>query len=181
MPSALVTLNLPVKGDCVDWLAQHPNAEAEDVWALARIAPPVPRERATLASSASVSDDAPRVVLLRGSDVEPLPVDWLWPGWIAAGKLHLIGGAPGTGKTTLAAGLAAIVTRGGQWPDGSRARVGSVVIWSGEDDNADTLIPRLLAAGADMDRVHIVDQVIDRKIAYAFDPARDMDTLRDAL
>lgn len=177
----LKPLRLPVKGDCVDWLAQHPNAEAEDVWALARIAPPVPRERAKLASSASASDEAPRVILLRGSDVEPLPVDWLWPGWIAAGKLHLIGGAPGTGKTTLAAGLAAIVTRGGQWPDGSRARIGSVVIWSGEDDNADTLIPRLCAAGADMDRVHIVDQVIERKTAYPFDPARDMDTLRDAL
>lgn len=177
-------LRLPVKGDCVDWLAQHPNAEAEDVWALARIAPPVPRERVSPASSATVSssiNDGPRVILRRGSDVEPVPVDWLWPGWLAAGKLHLIGGVPGTGKTTLAAGLAAIVTCGGRWPDGSHARIGSVVIWSGEDGNKDTLNPRLRAAGADMDRVHIVERVIDRGESYPFDPARDMELLRNAL
>ena len=150
--------------------------------------PPQPREgaserhpRASAALASPASDDGPRVILRRGSDVEPVAVDWLWPGWLAAGKLHLIGGAPGTGKTTLAAGLAAIVTRGGRWPDGSRARVGSVVIWSGEDDNADTLNPRLRAAGADMQRVHVIERVIDRGEAYPFDPARDMDVLREAL
>ena len=183
----VAALNLPAKGDCVDWLAQHPNADADAVWALARMSP-TPREnapergpRAPAASASPPSDDGPRVILRRGSDVQPVAVDWLWPGWLAAGKLHLIGGAPGTGKTTLAAGLAAIVTRGGRWPDGSRARAGSVVIWSGEDDNADTLNPRLRAAGADMQRVHVIERVIDRGEAYPFDPARDMDVLREAL
>jgi hypothetical protein len=186
----VAALGLPVKGDCVDWLTMHPDADAETVWALPRMAPSEPPsrapppERSTLAPVVAAPrpiDDGPRVILRRGSDVEPEPVDWLWPGWLAAGKLHLIGGVPGTGKTTMAAGLAAIVTCGSRWPDGSRARIGSVVIWSGEDGNKDVLNPRLRAAGADMDRVHIVERVMDRGESYPFDPARDMDLLRNAL
>jgi len=165
----VAALALPDKGDAVDWLAMHPDATAADVLALPRLAPAEP------------VDATPRVILTRGSDVQPEAVDWLWDGWLAAGKLHLIGGAPGTGKTTLAASLAAIITCGGRWPDGTRAELGSVVFWSGEDDNRDTLNPRLRAAGADMARVFTVDGVRDGGDCYPFDPARDMDALRLAL
>jgi putative DNA primase/helicase len=168
----LVPLALPDKGDCVDWLALNTHATAGDVLALARVPPPEPPPP---------PNNAPRVILRRGCDVEPVPIDWLWPGWLAAGKLHLIGGAPGTGKTTVAVALAATVSSGGRWPDGSRARAGSVVIWSGEDDNADTLNPRLRAAGADLQRVHTVGGVIDQGESYPFDPSRDMAALRDAI
>lgn len=170
----LVPLALPDKGDCIDWLALNTHATAGDVLALARISPPEP-------PPPPPPDTAPRVILRRGCDVEPVPIDWLWSGWLAAGKLHLIGGAPGTGKTTVAVALAATVTSGGQWPDGSHARAGSVVIWSGEDDNADTLNPRLRAAGADLQRVHTVGGVIDQGESYPFDPSRDMAALRDAI
>lgn len=165
-------LALRDKGDCVDWLAMNPNATAGDVLALARVPPPEPPPP---------PNNAPRVILRRGCDVQPVPIDWLWSGWLAAGKLHLIGGAPGTGKTTVAVALAATVSSGGRWPDGSRARAGSVVIWSGEDDNADTLNPRLRAAGADLQRVHTVGGVIDQGESYPFDPSRDMAALRDAI
>ncbi len=168
----LAPLALPDKGDCVDWLATNPNATAGDVLALARVPPPDPPPP---------PNNAPRVILRRGCDVEPVPIDWLWSGWLAAGKLHLIGGAPGTGKTTVAVALAATVSSGGRWPDGSRARPGSVVIWSGEDDDADTLNPRLRAAGADLQRVHTVGGVIDQGESYPFDPSRDMAALRDAI
>jgi crossover junction endodeoxyribonuclease RuvC len=66
-------------------------------------------------------------------------------GWLAKGKLQLLAGQPGTGKTTLALALAAITSIGGVWPDGSRPAPGNVVIWSGEDDPRDTLVPRLIA------------------------------------
>lgn len=165
-------LHLPDKGDAVDWIKANPAATAAEVQAL-RL------ERQS--SFQAAPDDSPRIILRRGCDVEPVPVDWLWPGWLAAGKLHLVGGAPGTGKTTIATALAATVTIGGRWPDGSRAAPGDVVVWSGEDDNADTLNPRLRAAGADMERVHVVGGVVERGEAYPFDPARDMDALRDAL
>lgn len=167
----VTSLNLPDKGDCVDWLREHPDATAADLAAL-----PVSK-----VEGSSQADGGPRVILRRGSDVQPVAVDWLWSGWLAAGKLHLIGGAPGTGKTTIATALAATVTQGGRWPDGSRAEVGSVVIWSGEDDNADTINPRLRAAGADTARVHVIDGMQEDGRRYPFDPAQDMDALRDAL
>lgn len=168
------SLGLPAKGDAVDWLAQHPDATASEVLAL-------PVSTVDEHRPATSMDDRPRVILTRGSDVQPASVDWLWDGWLAAGKLHLIGGAPGTGKTTLAASLAAILTAGGCWPDGSPATNGTVVFWSGEDDHADTLNPRLRAAGAAMDRVFMVDGVREGGERYPFDPARDMDALRASL
>ena len=168
-------LGLPDKGDAADWLALHPDAKAADVLALARSEVDANRP------AASMVDAMPRVILTRGSDVQPEAVDWLWDGWLAAGKLHLIGGAPGTGKTTLAASLAAIITCGGRWPDGKRAETGSVVFWSGEDDNSDTLNPRLRAAGADMTRVFTVDGVREGGERYPFDPACDVEALRAAL
>src|SRR4051812_11199629 len=85
---------------------------------------------------------APTVHLLRGSDVLPEAVAWLWPGFLAKGKMHVLAGAPGGGKTTIALQLAAIVSTGGGWPDGTRCPAGNVVIWSGEDDVKDTLVPR---------------------------------------
>lgn len=181
----VAALGLPEKGDCVDWLAAHPEATADDVWALARVLPANDTlkdgpDRAASAASRQI-DDAPRVILRSASDVVPEPVDWLWPGWLAAGKLHLIGGVPGTGKTTLALGLAAIVTSGGRWPDGTRARAGSAVIWSGEDDNADTLNPRLRVAGAALSRARTIDRVLDGGESYPFDPARDVEALHTAL
>jgi putative DNA primase/helicase len=126
-------------------------------------------------------ESAPAVELLRGSDVKPEAVTWLWPGWLAAGKMHVLGGAPGTGKTTISMALAATVTTGGRWPDGSRSPVGNVVIWSGEDDPADTLVPRLALSGADLSRVYFIADVFDGGGRRSFDPARDMEPLRRKL
>lgn len=129
----------------------------------------------------SAEIELPRAELLRGDAVMPEAVDWLWEGWLAAGKLHILGGQPGTGKTTIALALAASITTGGEWPDGKRAELGSVVVWSGEDDPADTLAPRLRAAGADMQRVHFVQGVRDGLEHRPFNPSEDVGALRTAL
>ena len=123
----------------------------------------------------------PVVHLLRGSTIKPQPIGWLWEGYLARGKLHVCAGAPGSGKTTLALRLAAIVTAGGQWPDGSRCPVGNVIIWSGEDDIQDTLTPRLIAAGADMSRVFFVGDVRAPNDLRSFDPAKDFPALEKAI
>lgn len=122
-----------------------------------------------------------RVELLRASNVTPEAVIWLWDGWLAAGKMHVLGGAPGTGKTTIALSLAATITSGGRWPDGRASWSGNVVIWSGEDDPGDTLAPRLALSGADMNRVYFVTGVSEGKEKRAFDPSRDIGHLQREL
>lgn len=120
----------------------------------------------------------PGVVLARGSDLTPEPVEWLWPYWLALGKVHILAGAPGQGKTTIAVGaLAATVTIGGRWPDGLRCTAGNVIVWSGEDDAADTLLPRFLAAGGDPARILFVQGTRDEGGLHPFDPAHDMEQL----
>jgi putative DNA primase/helicase len=114
------------------------------------------------------------VVLLNGADLTPQPVSWLWRDWLALGKLHILAGAPGQGKTTIAIAMAATVTSGGRWPDGSQCERGHALIWSGEDDPADTLLPRLIAAGADKTRVHFVSGTRTDGELQPFDPATDM-------
>lgn len=115
---------------------------------------------------------------MNGADLKPQPVHWLWRDWLALGKLHILAGAPGQGKTTIALAFAATVTSGGRWPDASRCEAGNVLVWSGEDDPADTLLPRLLAAGADPKRVFFVTGSRINGELDSFDPARDMPTLQ---
>jgi putative DNA primase/helicase len=121
------------------------------------------------------------VALLHAAGITPEAIAWLWPGWLAKGKMHIIGGAPGTGKTTIAVSLAAVVSTGGLWPDGHRAPAGNVIIWSGEDDPADTLTPRLIASGAEMTRIWFVGDTNDHGERRAFDPSRDTAALRHAI
>ena len=178
----VAALNLPDKGDAVDWIAAHPNAAAADVLALPRLKTSKGNQtelcpRLEKQIKVNQTGNAPRIELRCASDIVCRPIRWLWPGWLARGKLHILAGAPGTGKTTIALTLAAAVTSGGRWPSGTSAPVGNVLIWSGEDDAADTIVPRLKAAGADLARVFIVGDYRAGDDARPFDPADDMDLL----
>jgi len=117
------------------------------------------------------------VTMTCASSIKPEPIAWLWGGWLARGKVHVVAGAPGSGKTTAAVALAATLTIGGRWPDGTKAPIGDVLLWSGEDDPRDTLVPRLIAAGANLDKVHFVDGYTDERGRRAFDPSTDTDAL----
>jgi len=121
------------------------------------------------------------VDLIDAASLKAEPIRWLWPGWLARGKLHVLAGAPGTGKTTLAMDVAACVSAGRALPTGWRPTPGNVLIWSGEDDPADTLVPRLIAAGADLTRIRFVGEVRDAGERHPFDPARDVQLLSGAL
>ena len=66
-------------------------------------------------------------------DVDPRPVSWLWPGRLAHGKLTLLAGDPGIGKSQISIDIAARITTGAEWPDGGRANSGSVIIISAEE------------------------------------------------
>jgi len=91
--------------------------------------------------------------------IKPEPIKWLWPGRIALGKLTLIVGDPGLGKSFLTLDLAARISRRDKWPDKTQAPLGSVILLSAEDDPADTIRPRLDTAGADPARIHILKAV----------------------
>jgi putative DNA primase/helicase len=119
------------------------------------------------------------VVLINASDIEPVAIDWLWQGWLAIGKLHILAGMPGQGKTSLALSIAAIVSSGSSWPDGSKGNAGIVLIWSGEDDIKDTLLPRLMACGANRSNCYFIDGRRDGGIKLPFDPTTDLRALQE--
>ncbi|MEQ8847238.1 AAA family ATPase [Botrimarina sp.] len=85
------------------------------------------------------------------------PIEWLWQDRLPLGKFGLLAGDPGNGKTMMTCDLMARATTGEAFPDGSRLMQGEAAILSAEDDPEDTLLPRLLAAGADADRVHCIE------------------------
>lgn len=126
---------------------------------------------------ADIQGASVKALLTRASEVTPEPIHWLWEGWLAAGKFHIIGGAPGCGKTSIALALASVISLGGLWPDGTKSKPGNVVIWSGEDDPKDVLVPRLIASGADLGRVYFVSGITVCAQKRSFDPATDMDAL----
>jgi len=136
-------------------------------------------EAATMAIDASLGASW-EANMVQAATITPQPINWLWPTWLATGKLTILAGAAGTGKTTLALGLAATLTSAGIWPDGQACNTtGNVIIWSSEDDPADTLIPRLMAMGADLERVYIIQgKISDQGEREPFDPASDMDLLK---
>jgi putative DNA primase/helicase len=112
--------------------------------------------------------------ILSGNAIEPEAVRWLWPNWLACGKLHLLAGSPGTGKTSIALALGASVSNGGSWPDGAAVEVGDVLVWSGEEGIKDALLPIFMAAGGIRERVHFIYQATENGKMRPFDPAADM-------
>ncbi len=132
------------------------------------------RVNAAIEAKQSTPVPADGVILLQASTLKPEAVNWLWFQWLALGKFHVLAGPPGQGKTTIALACMATVSAGGRWPDGAPCAAGNVMIWSGEDDPKDTLLPRLMAMGADVSRVYFIEGTrIDGK-AEPFDPARDL-------
>ena len=93
------------------------------------------------------------------SNVEREHVAWLWPGRLALGKLTILDGDPGLGKSTLLYDLAARITTGRAMPDGAPTQPGGVLILSTEDGIGDTIRPRLEAAGADLARCLVVQTI----------------------
>lgn len=101
--------------------------------------------------------DAPRLVTLRARDIPTRAVEWLWEGRIPLGEYSVLVGHPSSGKSTFAAALAAHVSAGIPFPDGTKPAVGDVLFMSAEESAAKALVPRLRVAGAALDRVSIAD------------------------
>ncbi|MGH8160643.1 MAG: AAA family ATPase, partial [Gammaproteobacteria bacterium] len=135
----------------------------------------------TAINQATPTVPAGDVELIDLAGIKPEPIRWIWPGWLARGKVHIIAGAPSTGKTTIALNWGAHVSAGTAFPDGRKPTPGRVLIWSGEDGVKDTLVPRLIAARADMRMIQAIGEVTESGQRFPFDPAADVPKLGAAL
>jgi putative DNA primase/helicase len=165
--------NLPDKGDPFDWIAKGGTADA--FWKLVEATPEY--------AGSDAKHDAPKgrsLVMRCAADIEPEPIKWVWPGRIAKGKHTAIAGEPGIAKSQLALDFVATLTKGGLWPHGEgQAPCGRVILLSAEDGAADTIVPRLMAAKADLSRVQIIHAVQNEggKGHHTFNLQTDLDLL----
>ena len=127
-------------------------------------------------------------ILVKLSEVQPEPITWLWPGRVPIGKLTLLAGDPGLGKSLLSLDTAAPVSTGNGWPDfATEPERGGVVLLSAEDDFADTIRPRLDAAGADVTRINLIQAVewfdgeTGQNVKRSFCLERDIAALEEAI
>ena len=119
-------------------------------------------------------------------DVKSESVSWLWLKRVPRGKLTIFAGDPGEGKSLVTIDIAARQSRGDKFPDGAHCEVGDTIFLSAEDDAADTIRPRLDAAGADVSKIHRVKAVRVTLTGggtgeSAFSLERDLERLEEAL
>jgi hypothetical protein len=161
----------------------HPPADAPAAEPERQAAPVADRDAARVPervdrSRVRILPDVPAVILTRAADVRPEAVAWAWAGRVPLGSLTLLVGQPGLGKSTAALTLAAMATRGNL--AGDLAAPVDVLYLSAEDSPAHTLVPRLIAAGADLARVHFLtlrDDAGERGLALP----DDVDRLAEAV
>jgi len=93
------------------------------------------------------------------STITARKVDWLWYPYIPFGKITIIQGDPGDGKTTLILNIAALLSNGLPMPDKDKNTNNMKIIYQSAEDGAeDTLKPRLVSAGADCSQIAFIDE-----------------------
>jgi hypothetical protein len=165
--------HVPDKGDISDWLELGGTKKL----LLARAAQALKESR-----------EQHELESICASSIEMQVYDWLWPDRFAIGEIGLIVGMPDEGKGQMLAYIAARITCGLEWPnDEGCAPPGNVILLTAEDDVKKTVVPRLKAAGADLDRIEIVKMMHDRDakdgkpIKRMFSLITDLDRLREKI
>jgi putative DNA primase/helicase len=178
--------------DIIDWLDRQ-GGTTEELLKLYEAAPLWrPTQGGAPGNGHAPFDDAPfddelpqqpptPVVLksTRADIVTMKPIEWLWPDRFALGKLGIIAGLPDEGKGQILCDMAARTTRGDPWPcNEGMAPQGNIIHLSAEDDPADTIVPRLAAAGADLSRIELVTMVKEKDKERMFSLVTDLELLR---
>jgi putative DNA primase/helicase len=142
--------DLPQRGDVSDWFDS--GKTFEQLRGFARVAPEF---------KPSPESDNPEglqswALVERMSDLKMTSIEWLWEARFALGKLSLIIGDPGLGKTTITAALISCVSRGERFPDGRIPKIGSIIWLSAEDNPEDTLLPMIARHGGDRSKIYVL-------------------------
>jgi putative DNA primase/helicase len=120
-------------------------------------------------------------VTVSAADVQIKPHHWLWKHWLARSQVALLCGPAAVNKSTMSLDFAAIVSRGGTWPDGSKCEPGLVFIFAKEDGVADTIVPRLQAMGASLKNIRIIlgkRDCLQQQMTY-FNVSTDLPLLKE--
>lgn len=157
------------KGDVSDWFAA--GHTAAELFTLARKAPFL----------SGTAPGYPAPVLIRLSEIEPERLSWLWPGRLARGKVTLLVGDPGLGKSFVTLDAGARISTGREWPDGGPAPLGEVILLNAEDGLADTIRPRVDVLQGDAARFHILRAVLQEDAERPFSLGADLPALEKAL
>jgi hypothetical protein len=159
--AALAGADFPKGGDFADFSADfRDGADADAIRAEVKAAADAAADLATSPpKQPNLALPGSSAILTCLADVQPREIKWLWPGRIPIGRLTLLVGHPGGGKSFLTTYMTANVTRGWRWPDGGGCPQGSVILVSAEDDPGDTIRPRCDAHDADAAKVQILSGV----------------------
>lgn len=152
-------LDIPQEGDVVNWLEREIlHSDRETIMKKINALPLIPLDF-TLQDNLH---DNIYIKYRNAATITVRPIEWLWLDRFARGKISMISGNPGLGKSQIIVSMAAIITCGTFWPDGAPCKAGNVLFLSAEDDASDTLVPRLIAAGADLNRINIIDSIVEK-------------------
>ena len=122
-----------------------------------------------------------RPILTVLSDVEPEKVDWLWQDRVARGKYNVLAGMADVGKTTVALDIAARMSLGGTWPDGTVCPKGRSIVMTAEDGIADTIVPRIITLGGDRAHIAVLEGMRDKAGRGPVNLDHDLDMLEQAI
>src|SRR5262249_7578978 len=127
-------------------------------------------------------EQAPKFMALESvcaADEDIMAIDWVWFGRFALKKIGIIAGMPDEGKGVLLSDIIARATTGAEWPcNEGTAPIGNVILLTAEDDINDTIVPRLMAAGANLKRVHIIKMLREANSERMFSLITDLPVLR---
>jgi putative DNA primase/helicase len=174
--------DLPDHGDVSNWLDADPQRADKFVETCFDAAVWTPGDRDQAGDDQHEAKAHSTLSSARASSFQMKGISWLWPNRFALGKLGLLVGLPDEGKGQVFCDMAARVTHGQEWPcNEGRAPKGNVILLTAEDDIGDTIVPRLVAAGADLDRVEIVKMVRENKKDRMFSLVTDLELLRQKI
>jgi hypothetical protein len=164
-----------------------PPLPADEVAAILAHAGTQPHDATWRAAAPTTNGTAPHPAPSAGAvvtclaTVAPEAVAWLWPARVARGKLTVLAGDPGLGKSFVTLDMAARTSTGRPWPDGAAAVRGVVILLSAEDGPADTIRPRVDALGGDCTRIHLVQAIREAGTERAVSLDRDLPALEHTI